>query len=310
MDCMRIGIVDTTFSRVDMGAVAIDEIRKHLPDMEIERRTVPGIKDLPVECKRILEAGGPMQGAAGGVPGPGCDICIALGMVGGAPIDTQCGHEASLGIQQAMLATNKHIIEVFVHENEAWSESEFLGICENRIRKHAQNAIAMMLKPGALVKYAGQGLRQGKESEGPIGGQKKPRLGIVVGQFNGEITSRMRAKAEAAAAGGGAEACVLEVPGVYDMPLVVKKLLMDKGIDAVVTLGAVVKGGTAHDEIVATDAARRLGDLSLEFRKPVTLGIIGHGVSWENAQERAEGYAERAVNAALHLARLLRENGG
>ena len=197
---MRIGIVDTTFSRVDMGAIAIDEIRKHLPGMEIERRTVPGIKDLPVECKRLLESGGQSQGAAGGMPGPGCDIVMALGMVGGAPIDAQCGHEASLGIQQAMLLTNKHIIEVFVHENEAWGEEEFIGICENRIRRHAQNAIALMLKPEALVKFAGQGLRQGKESEGPITGQKKLRLGIVVGQFNSEITSKMKAKAEAAAA--------------------------------------------------------------------------------------------------------------
>jgi riboflavin synthase len=322
---MRIGIVDTTFSRVDMGAIAIDEIKKHLPNMEIDRRTVPGIKDLPVECKKLLESGGraadaasprafeaqgPMQGAAGGVPGAGCDIAMALGMVGGAPIDTQCGHEASLGIQQAMLLTNKHVIEVFVHENEAWSEEEFRSICENRIRKHAQNAIAMMLKPEALVKYAGQGLRQGKESEGPIIGQKKLRLGMVVGQFNSEITSKMRAKAEAAAAGNGAETVAFEVPGVYDMPLVVKKLLMDKSIDAVVTLGAVVKGDTAHDEVITKDTARRLGELSLEFRKPVTLGIIGHDVTWERAQERADGYAERATKAAIYLVKLLRQGGG
>ncbi len=307
---MRIGIVDTTFSRVDMGAIAIDEIRKHLPNMEIERRTVPGIKDLPVECKRMLERGTQMQGAAGVVPGPGCDIALALGMVGGAPIDTQCGHEASLGIQQAMLLTNKHIIEVFVHENEAWSEEEFKSICENRIRKHAQNAIALVLKPEALVKFAGQGLRQGKESEGPIIGDRKLKLGIVIGNFNGEITSKMKAKAEAAAAGDGAETVVMEVPGVYDMPLAVKKLLMDKSVDAVVTLGAVVKGDTAHDEVITKDTARRLGDLSLEFRKPVTLGIIGHEVTWEKAQERADGYAERATKAAMHLVKTLRQGSG
>ncbi|MFH0884581.1 MAG: riboflavin synthase [Candidatus Micrarchaeota archaeon] len=307
---MRIGIVDTTFSRIDMGAIAIDEIRKHLPNMDIERRTVPGIKDLPVECKRLLESGGPMQGAAGGVPGSGCDICMALGMVGGAPIDTQCGHEASLGMQQAMLMTNKHVIEVFVHENEAWSEEEFRSICENRIRKHAQNAIAMMLKPEALVKYAGQGLRQGKESEGPIGAQKKLRLGIVVGQFNSEITSKMKARAQAVAAGEGAETLAIEVPGVYDMPLVVKKMLMDKNIDAVVTLGAVVKGETAHDEVITKDTARRLGDLSLEFRKPVTLGIIGHDVTWEKAQGRADDYSERATKAAIHLVKMLRQGSG
>lgn len=303
---MRIGIVDTTFSRVDMGAIAIDEIRKHLPGMEIERRTVPGIKDLPVECKRLLECGGPMQGAAGGVMGAGCDIVMALGMVGGAPIDTQCGHEASLGIQQAMLMTNKHVIEVFVHENEAWSPEEFKAICDCRIRKHAQNAIALMLKPEALVKFAGQGLRQGKESEGPIEGKKKLKLGFVVGRFNDEITGRMKAKALEAAVAAGADTLVHEVPGVYDMPLVVKKMLMDKSIDAVVTLGAVVKGDTAHDEVITKDTARRLGNLSLEYRKPVTLGIIGHDVTWERAQERADGYAQRATEAAVYLVKLFR----
>jgi riboflavin synthase len=307
---MRIGIVDTTFSRMNMGAIAIDEIKKHLPNLEIERRTVPGIKDLPVECKRLLESGSHTPDVAGGALGGGCDICMALGMVGGAPIDAQCGHEASLGMQQAMLMTNKHIIEVFVHENEAWSEEEFRSICENRIRKHAQNAIAMMLKPEALVRFAGQGLRQGKENEGPAAGKKKLKLGIVVGHFNDEITGRMKAKALEAAAGAGADTLVFEVPGVYDMPLAVKKMLMDKSVDAVVTLGAVVKGDTAHDEVITKDAARRLGDLSLEYRKPVTLGIIGHDVTWEKAQERADGYAERATNAAVHLVKLLRQGSG
>lgn len=307
---MRIGIVDTTFSRMDMGAIAIAEIRKHAPDADIERRTVPGIKDLPVECKRLLESCGTMRTAGGEAPGPGCDICMALGMVGGAPIDTQCGHEASLGMQQAMLMTGRHIVEVFVHENEAWSEAEFRSICEMRIRKHAQNVIVLAMRPDALIKFAGKGLRQGKDDEGPVEGGRKLRLGIVVGRFNDGITGRMKATALEAAAGAGAETVVFEVPGVYDMPLVVKKLLMDKRIDAVVTLGAVVKGDTAHDEVITKDAARRLGDLSLEFRKPVTLGIIGHNVSWEKAVERAEGYAGRATKAAVDLVKTLRQEGG
>ena len=131
----KIGIVDTMFSRVDMGAMAIDEIRKTYPDVELVRRTVPGVKDLPVECRRLLDSG--------------CDSCMALGMVGGAPVDQVCAHEASEGIQQAKLLTGKHIIEVFVHENEAWSEKEFYGICENRARKHAQTRAEEELIPAA-----------------------------------------------------------------------------------------------------------------------------------------------------------------
>lgn len=287
---MKVGIVDTMFSRVNMGAIAIDELKKH-PDVSLERRTVPGIKDLAVECKKLLDSG--------------CDSCLALGMVGGAPIDTQCGHEASLGIQQAKLLTGKHIVEVFVHENEGWSEKEFAGICENRIRKHAHNAVLIVKKPGELVKLAGMGVRQGREDEGPISA-RPIRLALIVSEFNPELTARMEKAAVAAAKKAGAEFVVARVPGAFDIPLVAKKMLMDKKNDGAVALGAVVRGETAHDEVVVENAARLLADLSLEFNKPVTLGIIGHGATWDAAEARAEEYAGRAVVSALVLLKVLR----
>lgn len=290
---MKLGIVDTMFSRVDMGAIAIDEIQKNYPDVGIERRTVPGVKDLSVECKRLLENG--------------YDVCLSLGMVGAAPIDTQCAHEGSLSTQEAKLKTNKHIIEVFIHENEAWSPQEFIDICNNRIRKHAHNAVLLVKDPAKLVERAGTGARQGKEDEGPVNPNEKTGLAFVVSRFNEEITGRMQQKALEIAEARGAVAKVTTVPGVYDTPLVVNKILMDKKVHAVVVLGAVVKGDTAHDEVIAKDVAKRLGELSLEFRKPVTLGIIGHDASWEEAEKRAEEYAERATNAALELIETLRK---
>jgi riboflavin synthase len=289
----KVGIVDTMFSRVNMGELAIDEIRKNYPNVEIVRKTVPGVKDLPVECKKLLDAG--------------CDSCMALGMVGGAPIDTQCAHEASLGIQQVKLLTGKHIIEVFVHEKEAWSAQEFMEICDNRTRKHAHNAVLIVEKPEELERDAGKGVRQGKENEGPVSKDEGVTLAIVVARFNEEITERMRSKATAIAEEQGVRTKVVDVPGVYDMPLVIKKMLMDKGINAVVALGAVVKGETAHDEIITKDVAKRLGELSLEFNKPVALGIIGHCAHWDLAEERAEDYAERSVRAALELVKKLRD---
>ncbi|HIH75803.1 MAG TPA: riboflavin synthase, partial [Methanomassiliicoccales archaeon] len=99
-----IGIVDTTFARTDMGGAAIDELKNYGTGYKIIRRTVPGIKDLPVAAKILLEEG--------------CDIVMALGMPGSKPTDKMCAHEASTGIIAAQLATNKHIIEVFVHEDE------------------------------------------------------------------------------------------------------------------------------------------------------------------------------------------------
>ncbi|MFH1785383.1 MAG: riboflavin synthase [Candidatus Micrarchaeota archaeon] len=290
---VKIAIIDTTFSRVDMGEIAIDELKKH-PNMEVERKTVPGIKDLPVECKKLLESG--------------CDIAMALGMVGGADIDTQCGHEASIGIQQAKLMTNKHIIEVFIHENESWSEDGLKEIFENRIRKHVQNAVILATNPEELEKNAGKGIRQGKNDEGSLSNKKQIILGVVVSEFNDEITEQMEEKAIGLLNEEGISAKIVHVPGVYDMPLVVKKLLMEKKIDGVVTLGAVVKGETGHDEVITKDVAKRLGDLSLEFRKPVTLGIIGHNAELEMAEERAEDYTERAIRSAIYLIKILRDD--
>ncbi len=289
---MKIGIVDTTFSRVDMGAIAIDELKNH-PDAKIKRRTVPGIKDLAVECKKLLDEG--------------CDVAMALGMVGGAPIDTQCAHEASLGIQQAKLMTNKHIIEAFIHENEAWSEKEFGEMCENRIRKHAHNAVRIVKDPDYLVRNAGKGVRQGKHDEGEIEGEEKTKIGIVVSRFNQDITDRMKAKALEIASQKHVGVKMISVPGSYDTPIIVKKLLMDKSIKGVAVLGAVLKGKTGHDELVAKDAAQRLGELSLEFNKPVTLGIIGPDARRTVAEERALSYAERSVNGVLELIEKLRE---
>jgi len=151
---LKLGLVDTMFARVNMANFAMDEISKRYGmRVEMVRRTVPGIKDLAVECKRLLEL-------------EKCDIAMAFGMVGRAPIDMQCGHEASLGIQMAKMLTNRHIIEVFVHENEAKNDRQLIEICENRARKHAINAVQLILSPHELTLRAGAGIRQGFPDEG------------------------------------------------------------------------------------------------------------------------------------------------
>lgn len=292
---IKLGIVDTMFSRVNMGEMAIDEIGKNYPEAEVVRTTVPGVKDLPPECRKLLDSG--------------CDICMALGMVGGAPIDTQCAHEASLGIMQAKLLTGKHIIEVFVHENEAWGKKEFYSICENRVRKHAHNAVLLVANPAELVKQAGMGVRQGKEDEGAIepAKEKPVTLGIVVGEFNKKFADEMLESALAEAKNENVEVhSVLRVPGAFEIPLGVKKLLGEKGIDAIVTLGYVKKGETGHDRIVAENAAREITKLSLENRKPITLGIITLADA-KQAEERKDDYARRAVRAAVKMVNELRK---
>ena len=151
---MKIGIADTTFAKVDMAKFAIAIIKKS-SNAKIIRYTVPGFKDLPVACKKLFEE-------------YECDIVIAFGMAGKAPIDKQCSHEASLGLQQAQLMANKHILEVFVHMDEAKNEKEMYSIAKNRAEKHALNALALLKGRTELTKYAGMGKRQGKEDEGAI----------------------------------------------------------------------------------------------------------------------------------------------
>ncbi len=151
---MRIGIADTTFARIDMGKIAIDELRK-ICSIPYVRYTVPGIKDLPVAAKKLIEE-------------RGCEIVIALGMPGPKPIDKQCAHEASMGLILAQLMTNKHIIEVFVHEDEAKDERELWEITENRVREHVRNAVDLLLNPKRLQKMAGTGQRQGFPDVGPL----------------------------------------------------------------------------------------------------------------------------------------------
>jgi riboflavin synthase len=84
------------------------------------------------------------------------------------PIDKQCAHEASLGMQMAMIKTGKHIIEVFAHEDEGENELDYARLAEDRVRKHAINAVWLVRFPEELRKRAGQGLRQGRQHVGMI----------------------------------------------------------------------------------------------------------------------------------------------
>src|SRR5574340_1473684 len=92
-----------------------------------------------------------------------------------------------------------------------------------------------------------------------------------------------------------------KVPGVFDMPLLIDTLLKKRDVDAVVTLGAVIKGQTKHDELISNVTARTLTELSLKHQKPVTLGITGPGMSDRQAFQRIRPVAERAVEAAKKL---------
>ncbi len=151
----KIGVADTTFARYDMAKAAINELKSNDTGFKIIRYTVPGIKDLPVACKKLFEE-------------QDCDIVMALGMPGPKPIDKQCAHEASLGLMQTQLMCNKHVIEVFVYEDEAKDEKELARLADKRAREHALNTLNLLFHPQRLTKNTGKGLREGFEDAGPL----------------------------------------------------------------------------------------------------------------------------------------------
>ena len=127
-------------------------------------------------------------------------------------------------------------------------------------------------------------------------------IAIVGTEFNEKVTNRMMDVAQEKAKLlklNVKHTC--KVPGAYDVPIIVNALLQKKDVDAVVTLGAIIKGQTKHDEVIANSTAKSLTELSLKYQKPVSLGISGPGMQERHAYARIRPVAERAVEAVVKL---------
>lgn len=133
------------------------------------------------------------------------------------------------------------------------------------------------------------------------------KIGLVVSEYNADITGLMSKIAQEHTEFLGAQVSkVINVPGAFDMPLAISKLLKEQDIEGVVCLGVVIEGDTDHDQIVAQNAARKATDLSVETGKPVSLGISGPGMTRADGIKRLESYAKRSVESALKMIRRLK----
>jgi len=133
------------------------------------------------------------------------------------------------------------------------------------------------------------------------------RVGVVLSRFNPEIGERLlqgalRALAEAKV--DDKDVLVLTVPGALETPLALQRLAQTGDYDALVALGAVVRGETYHFEIVANESASGVSSVALEFGIPIGNGILTTDTEAQ-ALERAEGKGYDAAQAALELATLL-----
>jgi 6,7-dimethyl-8-ribityllumazine synthase len=133
------------------------------------------------------------------------------------------------------------------------------------------------------------------------------KIAIVVSDFNSEVTTPMLHRAIAHATALKAEIThTAHVFGIYDMPTVVKRLLQRWDVEGVVVIGAVIKGETLHDEVIAHAIANIAAQLAVEFEKPVGWGITGPGMTDEQAVERIDN-AKNAVEAVVRVAKILKE---
>ena len=130
------------------------------------------------------------------------------------------------------------------------------------------------------------------------------RLGIVASRFNEALASRLLARAEQEARKLGAETRVLSVPGALEIPLALQWLAQSGRYDALVALGAVIRGETYHFEVVSNESARGVMEVALESGLPIANGIL---TTEDEAQ--AEARLEKGADcaqAAVEMANLLR----
>ena len=131
------------------------------------------------------------------------------------------------------------------------------------------------------------------------------RLGIVASRFNEEICGKLLDGARAEAQKLKAEVTVIGVPGALEIPLALQWMAQSGRFDALVALGAVIRGDTYHFEIVANESARGLMDVMLECGMPVANGIL---TTDDEAQAKARlDKGAEAVRVAVEMARF-REN--
>ena len=151
--------------------------------------------------------------------------------------------------------------------------------------------------------------------EGSLSGQGLS-LAIVVSRFNRLVTERLLAGAQDALARHGVDqekVDVAWVPGSMELPLVARRLAERRRYDAIVCLGAVIRGETPHFDYVASQAAAGLSRVALDSGVPTIFGVITAN-TLEQALERAGGKAGNkgydAVVGAIEMATLLEQLEG
>jgi 6,7-dimethyl-8-ribityllumazine synthase len=138
------------------------------------------------------------------------------------------------------------------------------------------------------------------------------KLAVVISRFNELITTRLLEGAKDALLRHGVAEADIDIawtPGCLEIPLISKRLAQTNKYDAIICLGAVIRGGTPHSEYVASEVNRGIGRVSLEAGLPVIQGIITadtleQAIQRAGAKEGNKGFA--AAVSAIEMANLLK----
>ena len=132
-----------------------------------------------------------------------------------------------------------------------------------------------------------------------------PRIGIVHSRFNEEICDALLASARAELKKAGAEAEFVAVAGALEIPLALQWMAQSGRFDALVAIGAVIRGDTYHFEVVSNESARGVMEVALESGLPVANGILTTDTEAQAVARKDKG--AEAVRVALEMARLRRD---
>lgn len=153
--------------------------------------------------------------------------------------------------------------------------------------------------------------RAARSVQGQVSGEGL-RIGVVCGRFNDLITNRLL---DGASNGFGlhgvneADVTVVWVPGAFEIPIAAQTMAQTGDFDAVVTLGAVIRGDTPHFDYVAGECARGIQDAQLATGVPIVFGVLTTE-NLEQALERsgdADNKGEESVRTAIEMVDLLRQ---
>ncbi|MGD8483946.1 MAG: 6,7-dimethyl-8-ribityllumazine synthase [Thioalkalispiraceae bacterium] len=141
------------------------------------------------------------------------------------------------------------------------------------------------------------------------------RFGIVITRWNSFVVENLLAGALDALKRHGADENDIEVvyvPGAFEIPLLVKKMAASKKYDAIITLGAVIRGGTPHFEYVAGECVKGMASAMMQYEVPVAFGVLTVDTieqAIERAGTKAGNKGEEAALSAIEMVNLLRNIG-